>query len=262
MNGKTLYFAAAVGTAWLWAMNSPALTLEYQFYPTQTVPSSQTWTANFGTDDSETIIPNHYLQITDNDSGDPGYFYTRSVPVGDINSETDWQVRTQVRLTSYGSSPADRGLYSMFVGDGSNLVIWGMRLDGSGNTRVFHATSIGGENTLAASVTGNPFLEIVSTKTTGANPGSFSDDTVLLQVFDFGGNLLGSATQNLGNIGIASSTRQVLFGLSASPSFGTAQVIGATFGIGENAPLIIPEPAAAALGLFGGLLLWRRMRQR
>jgi hypothetical protein len=93
----------------------------------------------------------------------------------------------------------------------------------------------------------------------GRAPFPASPDTVRLYV-----NGVQIDNEAYTSIPLLNSSREVLFGAASSAGAGIVELTGASFGLGgqNSAPLLLPEPSVAALGMIGLLLVARKLARR
>jgi len=230
----------------------------YDAYVTpSTLPQNPPWTTDAtyvnGTD-SQTASGRLLTLVKDITFNDPGYYYSHTLALSEISSTTEYSVRTRARLNSFGDNYGEHGLLQVVIGDGTIFTGIGMSL-GTGGNRFFllgsGGTPLGGVVYTATAPSGDDFFNILLTKTgttgTSADQVNLYVDGVL------------AMTQNYGNMA-AGTGRNLTFGASSSVASGTIQMTGASFGIGESAPSLIPEPSALAMGVVG--LVFGRMKLR
>jgi hypothetical protein len=222
-----------------------------------TLPSAQGWgTQNLGTGTQSN--PGDRLIVTDTDPGNLAFRYTNVVSSLVLNQGVNWQMRAHVRvLPDYGvPSGAARSLFTQYVSDGESTLGYGMTYT-AGQTHVF-LDDLGPFQT-PVDIAGNPFLDIVLTKTNGASPGARIDDGLVLDVYS-GNVLLGSRTNNYATLAIVFEGTMAQFGNFWGAPTGTVEVAWVTFGIGEAAPALVPEPSVIVLLALSAVVLYQKRR--
>ena len=253
MGATVLLFALTV--------KAPAAFFDYEAAAGK-VPTNQNWTrtdGGFGGTQGSESISNGLLVVSDTG---PNGFRTYSMNANSLTTETAWQMRARVKMqTDYtGAQP----LYSQWVNDnglGGGAYGWGTAYS-NGQTWVNFESSFSVNGFGAPiGVVGNPFLDIVVTKTNGANPGGRGDDSIVLQVYTNNfTTLLGTISTTLAGGRSGFGSPSVIFGNQFGAPTGTFVLDWATFGVGELAP-IVPEPSTALLGAVGMLSLVLRRRR-
>ena len=233
-----------------------------------TLPAAQGWTATVDSTGHSQNVVNGALVVVDGNNVFQSYRYsTNALAFGTtIPRETEWQMRTLMRIEN---NPNSQLFYTQFIATTTpnpRDAGWGALYTsaGVGSNRFYFV----GEN-LTTPASGsinipwdpNSFYQVVLSKPVGFSAGLLTT----LEVFDATGtNLLGSITKTFTGFNDGTFTDPLLiFGttINGGPT-GTYQVQWASFGLGEAAPVLIPEPSTAMLGIVGGLLAYRRSRGR
>jgi len=237
-----------------------ATTYTYDAYVTpntlpQSIPSSPWTSVGAGDADTETASGRLLTLSAANDNTPGPYYYAISGTSGIVDANDEYEIRTRVRVPSSSSvSPfPDRSLFHAYIGDGTRLVGFGVTNLSANMNAIFLINS--GVSPLVtpyvATLGNDDFFNIRMTKT-GTSGGA--SDTVSLYVD-------GVLAQSVSYTALSSYTfPELLFGNSASQPFGLTQLTGASFGINEAAPALLPEPTTAVMILAGAMLLMRRYR--
>lgn len=253
---RRLTLSALLGAAMIfWHAPQVSATI-YQYNAiSNSVPAAQGWSVA-GTQVGIQTVSGGILSVTDASAANRDFsYYTNAFSVA-LTSTSQYQARSIVRVlpNATGTNP----LFTQGFDDQTRFVEYGVRYitGGVGTNRFVFNTS-----SLVIDVPAGPFYEAVLTKTGTTGTAA---DSVTLQVFDSTGNtLLGSLTRPYGadGFGTLSTTEKVLFGNFFGSPTGTFETKWATFGIGEAAPFLIPEPSTALLFGCGALILYGRRRR-
>lgn len=257
----------------LFAASARAAT--YIYIGERGLPSMQGWTVDpqGGSQVGSQTIVGDTLVVTDNDAGDRAFNYGTNHAGVTINATNFFQMRSMVRLeTNNIVSPAfgtlGVSLYGQALAADDSGRDPGLVLryepSGSGSNQFSFASNTTG-GFISTPWDSTSFYEVVVTKPASAN----AFVTMTLQVFGANssgvtnGTTLGTLTFNYASLNDAGLTSPILmFGniIGGAPK-GTFDLKWATYGIGEAAPELVPEPSTALLGLIGGLIVCRRMRR-
>lgn len=230
------------------AGSAQATTLLYDAYVTnalpQNIPSSPWTQLSFG---GSATISGPVLTLTDPSSSGYGPYWAHGLVAADFASG-NWEIRSRLRILSYSDNGSIQGEFQATVEDSVRYTGFGL-LFTNGQTEVFHQVHIG----TPVVVTGSPFLNIVYSKV-GPNE--------TLTVYDDANVLIGSDTRPYNSVGGGDSVYNVYWGETASVPTGVIELTGISFGFGEAAPNLIPEPSVVALGMLGALAVWHRRCRR
>jgi len=253
----------ALGVA---ATSAEAATIEYQFFPDQNTPNLNPWNTQLDVDaTTASVVTDTGLKVVDNQDDGGGaqvpLFLDDDTSTGVSSGDTDWQVRSRLRMDAFGGSSATRAGFIAGLDDGNKAARFGVRFSGTESVVVGVAN---GPGELQNSDPGDlltfsrgSFLDIVMSFD------STAQQLTLEVTGEDGGTTTKSTTVAYSDLTNFTANR-LIWGGGASPTTSETLVQGVTFGIGEAAPAItpIPEPASLAMGLvgFGALALRRRRR--
>jgi hypothetical protein len=249
--------ALATGTA------SASTNFVYDLYVTPGVfPQNPPWTTQAGFvngSDSQSVSGSLLTLVDGPENTDPGYYYDRNLVSDGISSNSQYEIRSRVRLSDWGSlNASEPPVFMARFLDGNAFVGFGMTLT-NGQTQTFlcangcTATQFSPYNIIPLG--NDDFFNVHLRKigTTGT-----SADTVELYV---NGSFVDSTTH--GNfVGAFGGAKEFLFGTASSPAFGRVELTGLSFGIGETAPALLPEPSGMGLVAITALCALRRFRAR
>ncbi|MBI4025541.1 MAG: SGNH/GDSL hydrolase family protein [Verrucomicrobia bacterium] len=194
------------------------------------LPASPPWVTMGGTGGHQQIAFNK-LTLVDTNDNTAGFYYLHKFDASEINSKSDYQVWSKVRVVHYGDLGVEKPLWSAIFDDGTHTIGYGMTLDKDGNTRFFFINWSPATGRYVHTEPGNGFHDVVLTKR-GATSGT--DDCISLTV-----NGEPVLTQN-GDF-MNSTNRDAYFGASTGAAFGTVEVQAVAFGV--NQPAAIPGRA-------------------
>lgn len=223
----------------------------YDAYVTpNTTPQNPPWTTVVGGTDSQTASGRLLTLSIANDGSAGPYYYAISGTSGIVGANDEYQIFSRVRVPS---SSGPRSLYHAYIGDGTRLVGFGVTNAGANNAIFLINTSLTPlSSPTIVSLSGDDFFNIDLRKT-GTSGGA--SDTVTLRVN-------GTVIDTQSYTAMSSYTfPELLFGSSnGSGTSGLIEMTGASFGIGQDAFALLPEPTATVMILVGGVLLVRRYR--
>ena len=239
---------------------SAATNFVYDLYQTPGVLPTPTFTEQAGFvngTDSRTVSGSLLTLVDGPQNSDPGYYYDRNLTTDGITSNSQYEIRSRVRLTDWGSLNASEPpvFFARFL-DGNAFVGFGMTLTNN-QTKIFlcgngcTATTFLPYNLIP--LTNDDFYHIFLRK---VGPTGTGADTVDLYA---NGSLVDSTTY--ANFGTGFSSKEFLFGTASSPAFGTVQLTGLSLGIDQSAPALIPEPTTFGMIALGLMIAARKLRR-
>jgi hypothetical protein len=224
------------------------------FVTPNTTPQNPPWTTVVSGSDIQTAS-GRLLTLSVANDGNAGPYYTvAGINTSIVNANSEYEVLSRVRVPS---SSGPRSLFHAYIGDGTRLVGFGITNAGANNAIALISTSLTPLSSYTiVPLSGDDFFDIDLRKT-GTSGGA--SDTVTLRV---NGTVIDTQPYTAMSSYPLSPSAELLFGSSnGSGTAGLIELTGASFGINQAAPALIPEPSIAALSMAAfGLALVRRRR--
>jgi hypothetical protein len=233
----------------------------YQFFPDEQLPQDPPWERLDTPNGNRVQLKDQWLQIIDDREGNSGNqvpMFRRSLSTAEITSTDDYQVRARLRMTDFDfkdpNDDEDKAAFTGQIADGNRFVAFGVHLDvtdldGDGDATEQRVVFLGPAAEplgVVGEASGGEFLDVLLART-GGTVELYVNDTLV-------------STEQYSNFPTNSGAfRRLFWGGGSSPTTGTTELMGVSFGINAGAsPISVPEPTAGLL--FGATLVFLALR--
>lgn len=222
----------------------------YQFFPNQQMPQDPPWERLDTPNGNRVQLKDNWLQVIDDQEGDSGNqvpMFRRSLTAAEITGTDDYQVRARLRMTDFDfkdpNDDEDKAAFTGQIADGNRFVAFGVHLDvtdldGDGKATEQRVVFLGQAAEPLGSVgeaPGGEFLDVLLERTGGTVDLYLNDALVSSESYSNFPNNSGSF-------------RRLFWGGGSSPTTGTTELMGVSFGVNTDAaPINLPEPTAGLL---------------